>query len=219
MVLLLIGPPSCGKGTQARLISGFLHCPSISTGDMLRDEMQAGTRLGKAAQSIMANGGLVNDEIVNQLLAARIDRPNCSNGFLLDGYPRTLEQAQFLDKLLKSKRLPPAIVVHLDVHDEVLVSRMAARRQCPECHRIYNLKHQPPKINGLCDDDGIALIARKDDQEEVFRERLATYAAATRPVLDHYRDHVYYRIDAEHRPEQVFNEISTLLERQVACTV
>jgi adenylate kinase len=186
---------------------------------MLRAEMQSGTPLGRLAQTIMANGRLVSDELVNRLLASRIERPDCADGFLLDGYPRTVEQAQFLDDLLASRGFPPAVVVHLDVQEDALVSRMAARRQCPHCSRIYNLKHQPPLSTGVCDDDGAALITRKDDQEDVFRERLRTYAAVTYPVLNYYRDHLCHRVCADGKPEDIFEKIARLLEKQLAVSM
>ncbi len=213
MVLLLFGPPGCGKGTQARLISNLLKIPSISTGDMLRAEMQSGSELGKRAQVIMSSGGLVDDSIVNQMLACRIARAECREGFLLDGYPRTVEQAEFLDALLVERGLPGAVVLHLDVPEDALVGRMTSRRQCPQCSRVYNLLHQPPRAAGLCDDCDIALITRKDDREDVFRERLRTYDDITRPVLAHYHDHEYYQIRGDRSPQYIFEEITGVLER------
>lgn len=213
MVLLLFGPPGCGKGTQARLISESFKIPSISTGEMLRAEMQAGTELGCMAQSIMSSGGLVGDDVVNRMLAGRISCPDCARGFLLDGYPRTVEQAEFLDDLLEKRGLPGAIVLHLDVPEDALVGRMTSRRQCPRCSRIYNLLHQPPKSQGVCDDDGVALITRKDDQESVFRERLRTYDDVTRPVLAHYYNHEYYQIRGDRSPSYIFETISGILEK------
>ena len=213
MVLLLFGPPGCGKGTQARLISESFKIPSISTGEMLRAEMQAGTELGRMAQSIMSSGGLVGDDVVNRMLAGRISCSDCRGGFLLDGYPRTVEQAEFLDDLLEKRGLPQAIVLHLDVPEDALVGRMTSRRQCPRCSRIYNLLHQPPKSAGVCDDDGVALITRKDDQELVFRERLRTYDDVTRPVLAHYHSHEYYQIRGDRSPSYIFETISSILEK------
>lgn len=215
MVLLLFGPPGCGKGTQARLISNWLKIPSISTGEMLRAEMQAGTELGKMARSIMASGGLVGDDIVNKMLAARISHSDCAAGFLLDGYPRTVEQAVFLDALLRRCGLPPAIILHLDVPVDALVGRMTSRRQCPQCSRIYNLLHQPPKSPGVCDDDGVDLMTRKDDREDVFRERLRTYDNVTQPVLAHYQDQEYHQIRGDRSPAYIFEEITGVLERHL----
>jgi adenylate kinase len=192
-----------------------LKIPSISTGEMLRAELRAGTELGKMAQSIMAAGGLVGDDLVNQMLGARIEYPDCAHGFLLDGYPRTVEQAEFLDGLLSRRGLPAAIILHLDVPEDALVGRMTSRRECPTCSRIYNLLHQPPKSAGICDDDGTALITRKDDREDVFRERLRMYDDVTRPVLAHYHDHVYHQIRGDRSPGYIFEAITSVLEREV----
>ena len=180
---------------------------------MLRAEMQAGTELGCMAQSIMSSGALVGDDVVNQMLAGRISCPDCAGGFLLDGYPRTVEQAEFLDGLLDRRGLPRAIVLHLDVPEAALVGRMTSRRQCPRCSRIYNLLHQPPKSPGICDHDGVALITRKDDQESVFRERLRTYDDLTRPVLAHYHSHEYHQIGGDRSPSYIFETISGILEK------
>ncbi len=213
MVVRLFGPPGCGKGTQSRLITSWLKIPAISTGEMLRAEMQAGTELGRLAQEIMSSGGLVGDEIVNNMLACRIAKADCQNGFLLDGYPRTLEQAEYLDQLLESRHFARPVILHLDVPEDALVGRMTSRRQCPKCSRVYNLLHQPPKSAGICDDDGIELIVRKDDQESVFRERLRTYDEQTRPVLAHYHDRSYYQIRGDRSPNYIFEEITGVLEK------
>ena len=148
---------------------------------MLRSEIQAGTELGEAVRCIMTSGGLVGDDLVNQMLAHRVAQPDCLNGFLLDGYPRTVYQAEFLDRLLAERGLPAPIILHLDVPLDALLGRLTSRRQCPTCGTIYNLLHQPPKKAGLCDNDGTPLITRRDDQEEVVRERLRTYEDAARP--------------------------------------
>jgi len=212
VVLLLFGPPGSGKGTQSRLITNWLGIPAISTGDMLRAEIQAGTPLGTAAQSIMASGGLVGDDLVNEMLANRVSQPDCKAGFLLDGYPRTVEQAEFLDRLLCERGIPKPVILHLDVPMDALVGRMSSRRQCPTCKRIYNLLHQPPVQTGVCDDDGTLLITRKDDQEDVVRERLRTYDAVTRPVLAHYQDRNYHQIRGDRSPSYIFEEITGILE-------
>ena len=217
MVILLFGPPGSGKGTQATRIAGRFGIPAISTGDMFRAELQAGTPLGLAARSIMAKGGLVGDDIVNGMVTSRLAQPDCRGGFLLDGYPRTVPQAEFLDKLLKEKGFPPATVVHLDVPAAVLIPRLTARRQCPKCKTIYNLLHHPPAHDGICDLDGAALIQREDDREEVVRERLKAYDTATGPVTGHYAaSGHYHRIDGALPPAEVFREIESLLASGVA---
>jgi len=216
VVLLLFGPPGSGKGTQSRLITNWLGIPAISTGDMLRAEIQAGTALGDAARSIMASGGLVGDDLVNEMLALRVAQPDCQRGFLLDGYPRTVQQAEYLDRLVNERGLPKPIILHLDVPMDALVGRMTSRRQCPKCGRIYNLLHQPPRKAGFCDDDGTPLVSRKDDQEDVVRERIRTYDELTRPVLAYYQDRNYYQIRGDRSPSYIFEEITGILEPLVA---
>jgi len=216
VVLLLFGPPGSGKGTQSRLITNWLAIPAISTGDMLRAEIQNGTPLGKAARSIMASGGLVGDDLVNKMLAQRIAQPDCKSGFLLDGYPRTVQQAEYFDRLVTERGLPKPIILHLDVPMDALIGRMTSRRQCPKCGRIYNLLHQPPKKSGFCDDDGTPLDTRKDDQEDVVRERIRTYDELTRPVLAYYQDRNYHQIRGDRSPGYIFEEITGILEPLVA---
>jgi adenylate kinase len=212
VVLLLFGPPGSGKGTQSRLITNWLAIPAISTGDMLRAEIQGGTPLGNTARSIMASGGLVGDDLVNKMLAQRIAQPDCNSGFLLDGYPRTVQQAEYFDGLVAERGLPKPIILHLDVPMDALIGRMTSRRQCPKCGRIYNLLHQPPKKSGFCDDDGTPLDTRKDDQEDVVRERIRTYDELTRPVLAYYQDRNYHQIRGDRSPGYIFEEITGILE-------
>lgn len=216
LVILLFGPPGCGKGTQACEIVGLTKITAISTGDLLRGEMKAGTELGRKAQDIMASGGLVPDELVNEMLVDRISRPDCRDGFLLDGYPRTVEQARFLDGVLARLRMPSPIVIHIDVPPEVVVGRITARRQCPVCNRIYNVMYQPSKNEGVCDFDDGKLFTRKDDNAETVRERMKTYETLTNPVIDYYRSGNYHKVDGTRAPEVVFEEIAGLLQSEMA---
>jgi adenylate kinase len=170
---------------------------------MFRAECKAGTDLGRMACSILSQGGLVGDEIVNGILAARIARPDCASGFLLDGYPRTLPQAMHFSALLQQRGLPEPIVVHLDVPDSVLVPRLTARRQCHRCLRIYNLLSQPPRIAEICDDDGVGLLTREDDKEAVIRQRLHAYEEQTGPILKWYGEAVVRRVDGGAPPKLV----------------
>lgn len=211
MIVLLFGPPGCGKGTQSKFIAESLEIPAISTGEMFRAEVASGSDLGKLVGSIMSSGGLVSDDVVNQVVASRLARPDCRGGFLLDGYPRTVAQARFLSGLLEKRGLPAPVVVHIDVPDEPLVARLTARRQCPACGQIYNLLHQPPKIAGKCDNDGANLICRKDDCEEVIRERLAAYATLSKPLIDFYRNGEYHRVDGNRAPGAITMEIQELV--------
>ena len=179
---------------------------------MLREEIKAESALGKAAKSIMSSGGLVGDDLVNRMLAQRVSSPDSAHGFLLDGYPRTVEQAEYLDRLLAERQLQTPIVLHLDVPMDALVGRLTSRRQCPHCKRIYNLLHQPPRVPGICDDDGTPLITRKDDSEEVVSERIRTYDEVTRPVLAYYQDRKYHQIRGDRSPGYIFEEITGILE-------
>jgi len=210
LVLLLFGPPGCGKGTQSRSLVEWLKIPAISTGEMLRAEIGAGSKLGLAAKSTIAAGSLVSDDQVNQILKARVRQPDCARGFILDGYPRTLEQAQFLDCTLAGMSAGKAIVLYFDVPTDALVGRMTSRRLCPKCGRSYNILSVRPKTPGRCDEDGEGLIIRKDDQESVFRERLKAYDEQTRPILAHYSD--YRQIRGDRSPAYIFEEITSLLE-------
>jgi len=170
---------------------------------MFRAECKAGTDLGRMACSILSQGGLVGDDIVNGIVAGRIGRPDCAGGFLLDGYPRTLPQAMHFSALLQQRGLPEPIVVHLDVPDTVLVPRLTARRQCPRCLRIYNLLSQPPRVPETCDDDGVALLTREDDKEAVIRQRLHAYQELTGPILKYYGRAMVRRVDGGASPKQV----------------
>jgi len=208
VIILLFGPPGCGKGTQAEFISNRFGIPAISTGEVFRAECKAGTELGKMACSILSKGGLVSDEVVNAIIARRISRPDCASSFLLDGYPRTLPQAEFLDRALHHE----VIAIHLDVPFSRIVERITARRQCPRCSHIYNLLSQPPRSTGLCDFDGTPLVTREDDREEVLRERLEAYEKLTGPVIAHYAKSSYFKIDGTKAPADVSAEIERALE-------
>ena len=178
---------------------------------MFRAEMKAETELGKMASSILASGGLVGDEIVNGIVASRISRPDCTGGFLLDGYPRTVPQAMFFSALLQERGLPEPAVIHLDVPDSALVARLTARRQCSKCLRIYNMLSQPPKQEGICDDDGAELLSRADDQEAVIRQRLEAYHELTGPILKWFGPSKCHVIDGTKPTAQVSLALEQLL--------
>ena len=216
MILLLFGPPGCGKGTQAAFLAERFHIPAVSTGEVFRAECKAGTPLGKMASQIMAAGGLVGDDIVNGVVANRLALPDCAGGFLLDGYPRTVAQAQSFAKLLKERDLPEPMVVHLDVPDKLLVARLTARRQCPKCLKIYNLLSQPPKVENICDDDGAALLTREDDREEVIRERLRAYNKLTGPILAWYGVERVHTVDGGLAPAEVGRAIERVVLEAMA---
>jgi adenylate kinase len=186
--MLLMGAPGVGKGTQAKGIMAVWGIPQISTGDLLRDHRDRGTPLGVAATQLMDAGKLVPDDLVNQMVAERLQRPDTVRGYILDGYPRTLAQAEWLDQRLAG--VPsglPLIAVSIQVSYTQLLRRITGRRSCPTCQRIYNVYLQPPKLDTVCDVEGTPLVQRADDVEAVFHERMRTYAALTAPVVEHYR--------------------------------
>jgi adenylate kinase len=191
--ILLLGAPGAGKGTQAKELVAKWGIPQISTGDLLRYNRDHGTELGLKAKAIMAAGHLVPDELVNAMVAERLKQPDTANGFILDGYPRTLGQAAWLDEHIgagsdaKGGAALPVIAVSIQVGYNELLRRITGRRNCPVCGSIYNVYLQPPKIDEKCDLDGTPLARRSDDTEEVFQERMRTYESQTAPVVEHYR--------------------------------
>ncbi|AXC14203.1 Adenylate kinase [Acidisarcina polymorpha] len=186
--ILLVGPPGVGKGTQAKVIMSAWHVPQISTGDLLRGNVSAGTELGLLAKQVMGRGELVSDDLVNRMVAVRLREPDCVQGFVLDGFPRTIGQAAWLDTFLEREcHTLPVVAIQLKVDYTHLVRRVTGRRNCPTCGSIYNVYLQPPKTDELCDLDGTPLQRRSDDTEEVFAERLRSYEAQTEPVVAHYR--------------------------------
>lgn len=183
MRLILLGAPGAGKGTQAQFITEHLNIPQISTGDMLRAAVKAQSELGKRASDVMDAGGLVSDDIIIGLVAERIEEPDCAAGFLFDGFPRTIPQAQ---ALLESGVIIDH-VVEIAVDDEEIVGRMSGRRVHPASGRIYHTEHNPPRVEGVDDVTGEALVARDDDREEVVRKRLAVYHEQTEPLVGFYQ--------------------------------
>lgn len=185
--LILFGSPGSGKGTQAKLLRQQLQLPHISTGDMLRGHITAGDEIGQRAERLIKAGKLVPDELVNELVKVRIAQADTQRGMILDGYPRTLNQAGVLLKMLEPYGFRAA-VVHLMVDYEKIVARLSGRRQCPVCGTLYSLKTNPPKVSGICDLDGAKLVTREDDREEVIRERLREYDSQTLPILSFFRE-------------------------------
>jgi adenylate kinase len=210
-IIVLMGPPGCGKGTQAAVLSDLLHIPVISTGAILRAECESDTPLGKAVKATLARGELVSDDVMNQVVASWIAHPHCKNGFLLDGYPRTVPQAMFLDDTLDGLDMPRPTVIQIDVPGRVLVDRVTGRRQCPSCGKIYHLRHHPPAHNGSCDRDGRALMRRSDDTEAVIQERLRRYEEATEPLIEYYREMDFHIVDGSDNPAMVLEAIEAAL--------
>jgi adenylate kinase len=186
----------------------------ISTGDMLRERMAAEDGLGKEVAALVQSGSLVPDETVNRMVAERIQRPDCENGFILDGYPRTVPQAEWLAQLLESRAVRP-VVVHLEVDYNVIIARIAGRKQCPTCGVLYG-SARAPKVPGVCDNDGSKLMFREDDREEVVLERLRAYKRQTTPVLEYFRESGYpcHGVNAGAAPAVITKQILELVEKE-----
>ncbi|MGO9319179.1 MAG: adenylate kinase [Terracidiphilus sp.] len=186
--ILLLGAPGVGKGTQAKELVKIWGIPQISTGDLLRGNVAQGTELGRMAKEIMGRGELVPDSLVNEMVAVRLAQPDTAKGYILDGFPRTLPQASWLDTRLAAQAgVLPVVAVSIHVDYNQLLRRITGRRNCPVCQSIYNVYGKPPKREGVCDVDGAALVQRADDTETVFKERMRAYEASTAPVVEHYR--------------------------------
>jgi adenylate kinase len=186
--ILLLGAPGVGKGTQAKQIVAAWGIPQISTGEILRANVSGGTELGKKAKAIMDRGELVPDDLVNDMVADRLCQPDTVNGYILDGFPRTLGQAEWLDSYLTAQPGSlPVVAISIQVGYTQLLRRITGRRTCPVCKSTYNIYLQPPKVDQECDLDGTPLARRSDDTEEVFEERMRTYESLTAPVVEHYR--------------------------------
>lgn len=216
--LILFGPPGSGKGTQAKQIQQSHKLAHISTGDMLREKIAAGDALGKQVGSIMQSGALVPDELVSRLVDERISRPDCEEGFILDGYPRTVEQARLLSGLLAAQQID-VVVVHLKVDYNVIISRLSGRRQCPTCGALHSVTANHPKVSEVCDYDGSKLTVRDDDRPEVVEQRLRAYEQQTAPVLEFLKGLGYpvFEVDgASGNPASIAAQIGELLERRQA---
>ena len=186
--ILLLGAPGVGKGTQAKELMAAWGIPQISTGDLLRANVSQGTVLGKLAKSVLDKGELVSDELVNDMVAERLKAADTVSGYILDGFPRTLGQADWLDGHLSATgNKLPVIAVSIQVGYNQLLRRITGRRSCPVCKSIYNIYLQPPRVDELCDLDGTPLVRRSDDTEEVFERRMREYESQTAPVVEHYR--------------------------------
>jgi adenylate kinase len=182
----MLGPPGSGKGTQARIISELYKVPVVTTGDMLRDAVARGTENGKVAKGYMDRGELVPDKIVNMVVRDRLSMPDVEEGFILDGYPRSIVQADALDRILMERGLRLDYVIHVTLDDDAIIGRLGNRRSCPDCGAVYHLESKPPKDPGVCDECGSGLVLREDDKPEVIRHRLEVYREKTRPLLDRY---------------------------------
>jgi len=215
--VILLGPPGAGKGTQAQRIAQRYQLPHLSTGDMFRDHIFRGTELGRKAKPLMERGELVPDEIVLGMVEDRINQPDCANGFVFDGFPRTLQQAAYLERICKEHSLGCTIVLHMVVNPALLMQRLTGRRICKAGGHIYNVYERPPRREGICDVDGSELIHRPDDTEGVIGERLAAYDRQTQPLVEYYTSRgLLYPIDAMADADKVTDSIAGILDRAKA---
>lgn len=215
MVLLLLGAPGSGKGTQAKLLMAALKIPQLSTGDMLRSAVKAQSPLGLQASSFMQKGALVPDSLVLDLIADRIKDKDCEDGFILDGFPRTIVQADALEATLKNSRKNLDFVIAIDVPEAELVERLTGRRTCKICGAGYHTKFQPPATSCKCDKCGGELVQRNDDVESVIKERLNVYTAQTSPLLDYYKKRgILQRISGTGDPKEILKTILEIVRKK-----
>ena len=214
MRVILLGPPGGGKGTQGELIEKQYGFPKISTGDLLRREVQEKTTLGEMAKAEMNQGELVKDDIVIEMIKHKIFQPDCKRGYILDGFPRNVGQARRLEEIEEKRQ---EIVIDIHLSEQTLIQRLSARRVCSSCGAIYNLLACSPRKEGSCDICGSELIQREDDVPEVIKERLKVYHEQTEALIDYYsRKKVYFRIDGEGKIETISKNIYSILDREIA---
>ena len=210
--ILIFGPPGSGKGTRAKKISKVYNIPHISTGDILREHLKRRTELGRKAEKYMKRGEYVPDDVVNLLIQDRLLRDDCKGGFILDGYPRTMQQVEALERILQELGSSIDVVLNLVVQESEIVSRLSARRVCPKCKMVYNLLTSPPKNEELCDRCKVRLVQRDDDKPEVIVNRIKVYHDNTKPLLEHYRKvSKVIDVEGEGSIESIFNRIRKLL--------
>jgi adenylate kinase len=207
LAIILFGPPAAGKGTQARKVGAALHFPVISTGDILREAVRNQTSLGGEARRYMESGALVPDSLVDAIVKERLEREDCAKGFILDGYPRTVNQAAFLETAFKEGDLKIR-VIGIDVADDVLVRRVAGRKSCPKCGKVFNAAAVPSQGGAVCDECGTALVSRADDSAEVVQQRLEVYHRQTQPLIDYYIGRgCYAEVDGDRPVDEVHSSI------------
>ncbi len=215
VALTILGAPGAGKGTQARMLGAELNYPWISTGDMLREAVKDGTTLGGEVQGYMERGGLVPDALVDRIIRDRLAREDCRDGFILDGYPRTIQQAQFLDTLLcgEGSRI---LAIGITVGSDVLLGRLAGRWTCPKCGKMFNIMSNPSKAGDDCDECGTHLVLRKDDSTRVVEERLQVYHQLTEPLIQYYRSRgCYAEVDGEQSADQIHGAIMAIMKARL----
>ena len=212
MKIIMLGAPGAGKGTQAKQIADKYSIPHISTGDILRANIKNGTELGKKAKQYMDQGALVPDELTCDLVMDRIQQDDCKNGFVLDGFPRTIPQAEALDAALEKINEKMDYAIDVDVPDENIVNRMSGRRACLNCGATYHLISIPPKVEGICDRCGSEIVLREDDKPETVQKRLKVYHEQTQPLIDYYKNQgILKSVDGTQPMDEVFKAIVTIL--------
>lgn len=212
MKIVLLGAPGAGKGTQAQSISNYYDIPHISTGDIFRRNISEGTKLGKTAKRYMDAGQLVPDQLTLELIEDRLSNDDCKNGYLLDGYPRTVVQAEFLEELLNKVGTQLDCALLIEVPREIIMDRMTGRRVCPSCGASYHVLHNPPKKKDTCDICGNKVIQREDDKADTVEERLDVYDEQTRPLIEFYdQRHILKSVDGTRAINQIFNSIVQVL--------
>ena len=208
--MLIMGPPGAGKGTQAESIIKYYNIPHISTGDMFRAAISNKTEIGLIAKEYIDKGNLVPDEVTVGIVKERLSKPDCKNGFLLDGFPRGIHQAEMFSVMLKELGISIDLVLNIHVDHEKLVNRIIGRRICPNCGRTYHITYNKPLKEGICDDCGTALIQRKDDNKETVKNRLEVYSHQTEPLINYYKDLVV-NIDGDRDVDVIFNDIKKVI--------
>ena len=212
MKIVMLGAPGAGKGTQAKMIAAKYQIPHISTGDIFRANIKNGTELGKKAKSYMDQGLLVPDELVVDLVVDRVKADDCNNGYVLDGFPRTIPQAEALDKALAANGEKVDYAINVEVPDENIINRMSGRRACVACGAIYHIVHIPTKVEGICDKCGAELVLRDDDKPETVKKRLDVYHEQTQPLIDYYTNKgVLNEVDGTKDMDEVFDAIVNIL--------
>ncbi len=213
MILILLGAPGVGKGTQGELISQEYGIPQISTGDILRKEVKEGTQLGKEAKKYMDSGALVPDDVIVRMMENRIKEDDCRKGFILDGFPRTVAQAEALDIMLKKNNISLNRVILIDVPKNEIIDRLTGRRVCSQCGAVYHIKNNAPKKDGICDRCGGKLIQRNDDTKEVVENRLSVYEKSTMPLIEYYqKTSKLVKVDGMGSIEEIFAKIKAVLQ-------